>query len=210
MLPAKKYWFIIILCVVGAYYAGNETKLHGSRILVEEEYIRAAIGGTGFAKTAGNYACGMIASTKAKEQGCEEVLWLDSKEHRYVEEVGTSNAFFMIGDTVVTPSLSGSILPGITRDSTIKLLRKWGYNVEERRLELQEIFDAIDNGTLKEAWATGTACVISHIGVLNYKGKDYVINNEIVGDVSQRLYDNLYGMQTGKLPDEMGDWIVEI
>jgi branched-chain amino acid aminotransferase len=124
--------------------------------------------------------------------------------------VGTSNAFFMIGDTVVTPSLSGSILPGITRDSTIKLLRKWGYNVEERRLELQEIFDAIDNGTLKEAWATGTACVISHIGVLNYKGKDYVINNEIVGDVSQRLYDNLYGMQTGKLPDEMGDWIVEI
>jgi branched-chain amino acid aminotransferase len=138
------------------------------------------------------------------------VLWLDSYEHRYVEEVGTSNACFMIGDKIVTPDLCGSILPGVTRDSTIQLLRKWGYEVEERRLELQEIFDAIRDGSLKEAWATGTACVISPIGVLNYKGEDYEINNGIVGDVSQRLYDSLYGMQTGKLPDEMGNWIVRI
>ena len=192
VLPAKKYWFIIVLC---------------------------AVGGTGDAKTAGNYACGMIASTKAKEQGCEEVLWLDSYEHKYVEEVGTSNAFFVIGDKVVTPQLTGSILPGVTRDSAIKLLRKWGYEVEERRISLEEVFDAIKDGSLKEAWATGTACVISPIGVLNYKGEDYlfyhtaedyVINNEVVGDISQRLYDSLYGMQTGKLPDEMGDWIVRI
>lgn len=210
VLPAKKYWFIIILCAVGAYYAGNETKLHGSRILVEEEYIRAAVGGTGFAKCAGNYACGMIASYKAHEFGCEEVLWLDAKERRYVEEVGTSNAFFMIDDKIVTPSLTGSILPGVTRDSTIQLLRKWGYEVEERRIELEELFEAIKDGTLKEAWATGTACVISPIGVLNYKGKDYVINNEEVGAVSQRLYDNLYGMQIGRIPDEMDGWIVRI
>ena len=152
----------------------------------------------------------MIASYKAHEFGCEEVLWLDAKERRYVEEVGTSNAFFMIGDKIITPSLTGSILPGVTRDSCIKLLRKWGYEVEERRLELDEVFEAINNGTLKEAWATGTACVISPIGVLNYKGEDHVINGEVVGDVSQRLYDTLYGMQTGKLPDEMGDWIVTI
>ncbi len=210
VLPAKKYWFIIILCAVGAYYEGNESKLHGSRILVEEKFIRAAIGGTGYAKTAGNYACGMIASIKAHEQGCEEVLWLDSNEHKYVEEVGTSNAFFVIGDKVITPELTGSILPGVTRDSAIQLLRKWGYEVEERRIELKEVFDAIKDGSLKEAWATGTACVISPIGVLNYKGEDYVINNEVVGDISQRLYDSLYGMQTGKLPDEMGNWIVRL
>ena len=210
VLPAKKYMFYIILCASGAYYAGNETKLHGSRILVEEHYIRAAIGGTGFAKCGGNYACGMIASTKAKEHGCEEVLWLDAFEHRYVEEVGTSNAFFRIGDKVVTPMLTGSILPGVTRDSTIQLLRKWGIEVEERRIELAEIFDAIKDGSLKEAWATGTACVISPIGVLNYKGDDYEINHGEVGDLSQRLYDSLYGMQTGKLPDEMGNWVVKM
>ena len=210
VLPAKKYWFIIILCTVGAYYAGNESKLHGSHILVEEEYIRAAVGGTGFAKCGGNYACGMIASTKAKERGCEEVLWLDAIEHKYVEEVGTSNAFFKIGDKIITSSLTGSILPGITRDSTIQLLRKWGYDVEERRLSLDELFEAMKDGTLEEAWATGTACVISPIGVLNYKGTEYVINNEEVGPVSQRLYDSLYGMQIGIREPEFEDWIVHI
>jgi branched-chain amino acid aminotransferase len=152
----------------------------------------------------------MIASYKAHDHGCEEVLWLDSKEHRYVEEVGTSNAFFKINGKIVTPELTGSILPGVTRDSVIKLLKKWGYEVEERRIELAEVFEAAENGTLEEAWATGTACVISPIGVLVYKDKDYPVNNEVVGDVSQRLYDSLYGMQTGKLPDEMGDWIVHI
>lgn len=210
VMPAKHYWFIIVLCPVGAYYAGNDKQLHGSHILVEEEYIRAAVGGTGFAKCGGNYACGMIAATKAKERGCEEVLWLDAKEHKYVEEVGTSNAFFKIGDKVITSSLTGSILPGVTRDSTIQLLRKWGYEVEERRLSLDELFEAIEAGELKEAWATGTACVISPIGVLNYKGMDYVINDEKVGEVSQKLYDTIYGMQTGVLPDEMGGWIVEL
>ncbi|MBQ6496995.1 MAG: branched-chain amino acid aminotransferase [Firmicutes bacterium] len=209
VLPAKHYWFVIIVGPVGAYYEGNESKLHGSHIWVEEEYIRAALGGTGFAKCGGNYGCGMKAAYEAKKRGCEEVLWLDAKEHKYVEEVGTSNAFFMIGDTVITSSLSGSILPGVTRDSVLQLLRKWGVKVEERRLEIAEVMDAIENGTLREAWATGTACVISPIGVLHYHGTQFPINNEIVGDVSQRLYDTLYGMQIGTREDDMG-WIVEI
>ena len=178
--PATKYWFIIIMSPVAAYYEGNDKELHGSKIWVEEEFIRAAVGGTGFAKCGGNYSCGMIASTEAQKQGCEEVLWLDAKEHKYVEEVGTSNAFFMIGDTVYTASLTGSILPGVTRDSTIQLLKKWGYKVEEKRILLSEVLDAAADGSLKEAWATGTACAISPIGQLRFRGDDYPINDGVV------------------------------
>lgn len=208
--PASKYIFVIILSPVAAYYEGNDKELHGSRIWVEEEYIRAAVGGTGFAKCGGNYSCGMIAATEAKKQGCEEVLWLDAKEHKYVEEVGTSNAFFKIGDVVYTSSLTGSILPGVTRDSTIQLLRKWGVEVCERRLELSEVLDAAADGSLKEAWATGTACVISPIGLLRYRGTNYPVNGEKVGELSQHLYDVLYGMQTGTLEPEMEGWVVPI
>ena len=208
--PASSYLFMIILSPVAAYYEGNDKELHGSRIWVEEEYIRAAVGGTGFAKCGGNYSCGMIASHKAKDHGCEEVLWLDAKEHRYVEEVGTSNAFFKIDGTVYTSSLTGSILPGVTRDSTLRLLEKWGVPTEERRLELSEVLEAADNGTLTEAWATGTACVISPIGMLKYKEEEHPINGEKVGPLSQRLYDTLYGMQTGIIEDEMDGWVVTI
>ena len=208
--PASSYIFVIILTPVAAYYEGNDKELHGSRIWVEEEFIRAAVGGTGFAKCGGNYSCAMIASANAKKYGCEEVLWLDAKEHKYVEEVGTSNAFFLIDDTVVTSSLTGSILPGVTRDSTIQLLKKWGYKVEERLVELTEVLEAAENGRLKEAWATGTACVISPIGVLNFRGKEHLINNEKVGELSQKLYDTLYGMQTGTREPEMEGWIVTI
>lgn len=208
--PAHHYWFIIILSPVAAYYEGNDKELHGSRIWVEENYIRAAVGGTGFAKCGGNYSCGMIASEEAKKQGCEEVLWLDAKEHRYVEEVGTSNAFFKIGDTVYTSSLTGSILPGVTRDSTLQLLRKWGVKTEEKRLEIEEVLAAADNGTLTEAWATGTACVISPIGLLKYKGTEHAINGEKVGELSQKLYDTLYGMQTGTREPEMEGWVITL
>ena len=208
--PASSYIFVIILTPVAAYYEGNDKELHGSRIWVEEEFIRAAVGGTGFAKCGGNYSCAMIASANAKKYVCEEVLWLDAKEHKYVEEVGTSNAFFLIDDTVVTSSLTGSILPGVTRDSTIQLLKKWGYKVEERLVELTEVLEAAENGRLKEAWATGTACVISPIGVLNFRGKEHLINNEKVGELSQKLYDTLYGMQTGTREPEMEGWIVTI
>lgn len=127
-----------------------------------------------------------------------------------VEEVGTSNAFFKIGDTVYTSSLTGSILPGVTRDSALRLMQKWGIKTEERRLEIEEVIEAIKDGSLTEAWATGTACVVSPIGLLNYKGTEYPINGEKVGEVSQKLYDSLYGMQTGAIEDEMGDWVVTL
>ena len=205
--PAKHYHFIIILCAVGAYYDINRGGLTGSHIYVE--YIRAAVGGTGFAKVGGNYAGGMRATKKALEAGCKEVLWLDAFEHKYVEEVGTSNAFFMIDNEIITAPLMGSILPGVTRDSTITLLKKWGYNVSERRLAIDDIEAASKNGTLQEAWATGTACVISPIGYLRYKGEDIVINSGNVGPVSQKLYDTIYGMQTGTVKDDMG-WVMTI
>jgi len=208
--PASKYWFIIIMSPVAAYYEGNDKELHGSHIWVEEEYIRAAIGGTGFAKCGGNYSCGMIAATEAKKHGCEEVLWLDAKEHKYVEEVGTSNAFFRINGTVYTSSLTGSILPGVTRDSAIRLLKKWGVEVEEKRLLIEDVLAAAADGSLTEAWATGTACVVSPIGLLRYRGEDYPINGEKVGELSQKLYDTLYGMQTGIAPDVMGDWVITL
>ena len=207
--PARHYRFIIILCAVGAYYDINNGGLTGSRIYVEDEYIRAAKGGTGFAKCGGNYAGGMRAAKRAVEEGCKEVLWLDAKEHKYVEEVGTSNAFFMIDDEIITAPLGGSILPGVTRDSTITMLRKWGYRVVERLLSIDEVAEANRNGTLKEAWATGTACVISPIGCLRYQGEDILINGGNVGEVSQKLYDTIYGMQTGVVADDMG-WIVQI
>ena len=208
--PASHYMFIIILSPVAAYYEGNDKELHASRIWVEEGFIRAAMGGTGYAKCGGNYASGMIAAVDAKRHGCEEVLWLDTNEHRYVEEVGTSNAFFMIDNVVYTSPLTGSILPGVTRDSTIQLLEKWGYNVEEKRLDIEDVLKAADDGSLQEAWATGTACVISPIGLLKFRGNEHPINNEKVGELSQRLYDALYGMQTGTIEPEMDGWVVTI
>ena len=208
--PAGKYIFMIILTPVAAYYEANNDGLTASRIWVEEEFIRAAVGGTGFAKCGGNYAGAMIASAEAVKNGCDEVLWLDAKEHRYVEEVGTSNAFFMIDGVVYTSPLTGSILPGVTRDSTLRLLEKWGCPVKEKRLEIDEVLKAAEAGGLTEAWATGTACVISPIGFLKYKGKDYEINGGKVGELSQKLYDALYGMQTGIREPEIDGWIVNV
>lgn len=204
VLPAKHYRFMIILCPSGPYYAANMGKLSTTRIYVEDEFIRAAQGGTGFAKVGGNYAGGMKASQKALAYHCKDVLWLDAKDRKFVEEIGTSNAFFMIGDEVVTAPLGGTILPGITRDSVITLLTEWGVKVSQRRLPLEELFAAAKAGTLKEVFATGTAAVISPIGTLCYKGEDYEINGSAVGALSQKLYDTLSGIQTGKLPDTHG------
>lgn len=207
--PAHHYEFIILLCAVGAYYATNKDGLHGSKIYVEDHYIRAAVGGTGYAKVGGNYAGSMRASQKAAEMGCDQVLWLDAHEHKYVEEVGTSNAFFVIDGEVITPPLGGSILPGVTRESTIALLKKWGVPVSEKKITIDEIAAAAKDGRLTEAFATGTACVISPIGSLLYKEEEITINSGKVGKTSQKLYDTLYGMQTGTVPDDMG-WIVKI
>ncbi|HWQ58269.1 MAG TPA: branched-chain amino acid aminotransferase, partial [Clostridia bacterium] len=204
VLPAKHYRFMIILCPSGPYYAANMGKLSATRIYVEDEFIRSAQGGTGFAKVGGNYAGGMKASQKALRYHCKDVLWLDAKERKYVEEIGTSNAFFKIGDEVVTAPLGGTILPGVTRDSVITLLREWGVPVSERRLSLDELFDAARKGELNEVFATGTAAVISPIGTLCYMGEDFEINGNQVGALSQKLYDTLTGIQTGALPDARG------
>lgn len=209
VLPAKHYKFMIILCPVGSYYAANDGGLQTTKIFVEDEYIRAAQGGTGAAKVGGNYGGGMKASEKAMAHDCKDVLWLDAAEHKYVEEIGTSNAFFKIDGEVITAPLLGTILPGITRDSVLQLLRKWGYKASERRLSIDELFSAAENGKLEEVFASGTAAVISPIGYLTYKDREYVINQGKVGPTAQKLYDTLYGIQTGKLKDDMG-WTVKI
>ena len=209
VLPAKHYRFLIILSPVGSYYAANDGGLSATRIYVEDEFIRAALGGTGFAKVGGNYAGGMKASQKAMAYNCKDVLWLDAAEHKYVEEIGTSNAFFMIDGEVITSPLTGTILPGVTRDSVLTLLRKWGVPANERKLSTDELFAAAKAGKLQEVFASGTAAVISPIGVLHYHGQDYTVGDGKVGPIAQRLYDTLYGMQTGKVPDDMG-WTVQI
>ena len=202
---AKHYTFIILLAPSGSYYASNEGKLGTARIFVQDKYIRAAKGGTGFAKVGGNYGGAMKASLDAREYNCKDVLWLDAAEHKYVEEIGTSNAFFRINDEVITAPLdSGTILPGVTRDSVIKLLKKWGIKVSERRLAIDEVLAAAKDGSLKEIFASGTAAVISPIGCLNVKGVDYQVADGEAGEVANRLYNDLYGIQTGKVEDYMG------
>lgn len=206
---AAHYKFVIILSPVGPYYATAGGGLTATRIFVEEEYVRAAPGGTGFAKVGGNYAGSLKAQTKANAMGCEQVLWLDAVEHSYVEEIGTSNAFFVIGDEIITAPLAGTILPGVTRDSVIELLKKWGLNVSERRLRIEDVIKAAGDGSLKEVFATGTAAVISPVGKLVYKGSDVVIGSGNVGDLANKLYETLYGIQTGKVKDDMG-WTIAL
>ena len=203
---AKQYKFIIIMSPVGAYYKGG---LAPTKIYVEDEYVRAVSGGTGFAKVGGNYAASLKAQQKAYAKGYAQVLWLDGIERKYVEEIGTSNAFFVIDDEVITPPLTGSILPGITRDSVLTLLKKWGVKVSEKRLTIQEVADASKDGRLKEVFATGTATVISPVGELGWMDESYIINAQQIGPISQKIYDTLVGIQTGELVDEFG-WTVEV
>lgn len=206
---ASHFKFVIILSPVGPYYATSGGGLTATKIFVEEEYVRAAPGGTGYAKVGGNYACALKAQTKANAMGCEQVLWLDGVERSYVEEIGTSNAFFVIGDEIITAPLAGTILPGITRDSVIGLLKKWGMKVSERRLKIDDVLKAAADGSLKEVFATGTAAVISPVGKLIYKGNECTIGDGSVGSLANKLYEALYGIQTGKLPDDMG-WTVKL
>ncbi|MCL1809092.1 MAG: branched-chain amino acid aminotransferase [Clostridiales bacterium] len=203
---SNHYLFIVILCPVGPYYAGGLTP---TKLLVEDEYVRAVPGGTGFAKVGGNYAAALKAQEKAHSKGCEQVLWLDGVERKYVEEIGTSNAFFKIDGEIVTAPLGGTILPGITRNSVIALLEKWGYKVSQKRLSIDDVFAAGKSGKLNEVFATGTAAVISPVGELTWKDQKIAINNGEIGELSQKLYDELYGIQTGKLEDTMG-WTTEV
>jgi len=206
---ADRYKFVIICCPVGAYYDTPGGGLEPTCIFVEEGYVRAAIGGVGFTKAGGNYAASLKAQALAAERGCEQVLWLDAIEHSYVEEIGTSNAFFVIGDEVITSPLIGTILPGVTRNSVIALLNKWNVKISERRLRIDDVKKAALDGSLKEVFASGTAAVISPVGSLMFKEDSLMIGQGGVGELSKRLYDTLYGIQTGSLADDMG-WIVEV
>ena len=198
--------FLIILSPVGAYYASG---LNPVNIYVEPRYVRAVRGGTGFAKTGGNYAASMLAQEEAAAQGFSQVLWLDGVEQKYIEEVGAMNVFFVLGDEIVTPELTGSILPGITRKSCIELLRSKGYKVTERLISVDELEERMKDGSLKEAWGCGTAAVVSPIGSLTYKDQTSIINNREIGPVTSELYDTLTGIQWGRIPDPFG-WTVPV
>ena len=204
--PGDEYKFIIILSPSGAYYS---TGLNPVSIYVEEKYVRAVKGGMGYAKTGGNYAASLIGQDEAHKQNYSQVLWLDGVEKKYIEEVGAMNMFFIIDGEVLTPELVGSILPGITRKSTIELCKSWGMKVSERRITIQEIADAYKAGKLEEAFGTGTAAVISPVGHLKWGDMVMEINGNKIGPVSQKLYDTMTGIQYGRLPDEKG-WIVKV
>ncbi len=204
--PSDTYLFYIIMSPVGAYYADG---FKPTRIYVCSEYVRAVKGGVGYVKTAGNYGASMLASEKAKECGCNQVLWLDACEHKYVEEVGTSNIFFDINGTLITPPLAGSILGGITRDSVIQLVRSWGIEVEERPIAIDEVIEAAQNGSLKESFATGTAAVISPVGELLLNQVSYPINKGEAGPLAIRLFAELQAIQYGRSKDPFG-WRVSV
>lgn len=204
--PAKQYKFIIILAPSGHYYPNG---LAPTKIYVEDKYVRAVAGGTGFAKIGANYAISLKAQMEAEEKGYNQVLWLDGIERKYVEEIGTSNAFFMIDGTVITAPLAGTILPGVTRRTVIQVLKDKGIPVEERKLSIDEIIEAQKAGKLNEAFASGTAAVISPVGYIEYKGVGYTVNNNEIGEVSQMLYDTITQIQRGDLPDTHG-WTVKV
>lgn len=204
---SKTYLFMIILAPSGSYYPEG---INPVKIFIETEYVRASRGGTGFAKCGGNYAASLIGQEKAEKLGYAQVLWLDAIERKYIDEVGAMNVFFVIDGEVVTPALSeGSILPGVTRASCIELLRSWGYTVTERRVSVEELYTAHREGKLNEAFGTGTAAVISPIGELNDDGDIIVLNEGKIGPIAQRLYDNLTGIQWGRIADPMG-WVEKV
>jgi len=198
--------FYIFCSPVGSYYPGG---LKCNSILVEDEDVRAVRGGTGFAKCGGNYACAQRAANRANAKSYNDVLWLDGVERRFVEEVGGMNIMFKVGNTVMTPALLGSVLPGITRKSIVELLKEDGYTVEEKKIDINDVARLLEEGKIDEIWGCGTAAVISPVGKLCIHGKDYVINNNEVGQLSRHLYDTLTGIQWGRVSDTHG-WVFPI
>ncbi|MBM7601859.1 branched-chain amino acid aminotransferase [Virgibacillus halotolerans] len=204
--PSSHYKLIVILSPVGAYY---EEGINPVKIAVESQYVRAVTGGTGEAKTGGNYASSLKAQEVGADKGFSQVLWLDGVERKYIEEVGSMNVFFKINGEVVTPALNGSILEGVTRNSTLQLLKHWNIPVVERRISMEELRQAHKDGLLEEAFGTGTAAVISPIGQLTWNGEDMIINNNKTGEISRKLYDTMTGIQYGKINDPF-DWVVKV
>jgi len=200
------YKFVIICSPVGPYYNTPGGGILPTKIYVEEDYVRAVVGGVGAAKAGGNYAASMKAQHLAAEKGCDQVLWLDAIEHSFVEEIGASNVFFVIDDEVITSPLTGTILPGITRDSVIALLKKWGVKISERKLRISEVVKAAEEGRLKEAFGTGTAAVIAPVATFMFKDRSITVGNGGVGELALKLYNTLYGIQNGTIQDDMG-WV---
>ncbi len=202
--PSTRYRFVIMTCPAGAYF---KTGGEGLSLKVEDTYARTAPhGGVGEAKTSANYATTFLAGSRAREEGFDQVLWLDGGEHRYVEEAGLMNVFFKIGDRVVTPALNGAILPGVTRDSIITLLGESGVTVEERPVDIQEVVGAFDDGVMQEVFVTGTAAVVLPVGRLSFEGRDLRPAQYGAGPTTRRLYDELTGIQYGRIEDSRG-WI---
>ena len=197
----KNATFVIIASPVGSYYAEG---LNPVKIMIESKDVRAVRGGTGEAKCGGNYAASNRAGMLAEKKGYSQVLWLDGVERKYIEEVGAMNVMFKIDGKIVTPALTGSILPGITRKSCIEILKDEGYTVEERLLSVDELMDAARSGKLEEAWGTGTAAVVSPIGELCYNDEKFTVSEGKIGEVTKHLYDVLTGLQWGRTEDKYG------
>jgi branched-chain amino acid aminotransferase len=205
--PAKSYIYFVILSPVGAYYKEGMSPV---KIRVEDRFVRAVEGGVGAAKTGGNYAASLRAAEEAHQAGFTQVLWLDGREKKYLDEVGTMNIMVRIGDEVVTPPLtSGTILPGVTRDSALTLMREWGLRVAERPIAIDDVLAAARRGTLREVWGTGTAAVISPVGELAYKGERFVIGDGKIGELTRRLYDAIVDIQYARVSDTHG-WTVPV
>lgn len=204
--PSDHYYFYVILSPVGAYYASGFNPV---RIMVEDTYVRAVPGGTGEAKTGGNYAGSLKAGLQAKKKGFDQVLWLDGVQRRYIEEVGAMNMFFAYGDRVVTAPLKGSILNGVTRDSVLKLAESIGFTVEEKPLDINELMADLRAGKVTEAFGSGTAAVVTPVGALCFRDECLTIGDGGVGRLTQQLYDSLIGIQYGRIPDRFG-WIRKI
>jgi branched-chain amino acid aminotransferase len=201
--PSDQYYFYAILSPVGAYYAAGFSPVG---IMVEDRYVRAVPGGTGESKTGGNYASSLKAGLEAKKKGFDQVLWLDGREQRYIDEVGAMNMFFVYAKTVVTAPLTGSILPGVTRDSVLRLAPTLGYEVEERPIDINDLMADIKAGRVTEAFGSGTAAVITPVNRLCYKAETLQLSNGNVGRITRELYDTLTGIQTGKREDPFG-WV---
>jgi len=204
--PAKSYIYYVILSPVGAYYPEG---INPVKILVVDKYVRAVEGGVGAAKTGVNYAASLYAAEEAKHGGFTQVLWLDGRERKYIDEVGTMNIMLKLGDEIVPLSGGVTILAGVTRDSALTLMRDWGLRVSERPVTIDEVAAAARKGTLEEVWGTGTAAVISPVGELSYRGERIVINGGRIGKVTQKLYDAIVGIQYGTTPDTRG-WTVPV
>lgn len=204
--PSDEYLYFVILSPVGPYFKEGFNPV---KIMVSENHVRAAEGGVGAAKTIGNYAASLKAGTLATKIGYSQVLWLDAHDQKYLEEVGTMNIFVRFDDELATPPLSGTILPGITRDSVIQLTRNWGYNVNERRISINEVIEGLRSGKVEEVFGCGTAAIIAPVGHLYYQNTEHLVSGGKIGELTQNLYDEITGIQSGEKEDPF-EWVVEV